>query len=238
MVSSSANMTSFDARKTILEKKISLNVSRLRVRPACIAGFLTRASDRRDQPGSRSDGSTARISRRSFLSIERVPHPDTPAARTRRGHPAPHRPLRPPVRRASGKRVEEVPDDVIATLKHYSWPGNVRELQNVIERAVVGHDRPDVAITRAGASHRPCGCDVAHARASRTGPHRSDLAGNKLGARRLGQGGSEAGAIQTTLISRMQRLGISAGSGLRKSASHPRVSRATKRTLAQPQVAG
>ena len=37
-----------------------------------------------------------------------------------------------------GKRVEEVPDDVIATLKHYSWPGNVRELQNVIERACRG----------------------------------------------------------------------------------------------------
>ena len=36
-----------------------------------------------------------------------------------------------------GKRVEEVPDEVMATLKPYSWPGNVRELQNVIERAVV-----------------------------------------------------------------------------------------------------
>ena len=35
------------------------------------------------------------------------------------------------------RRFQEVPDEVIATLKHYSWPGNVRELQNVIERAVV-----------------------------------------------------------------------------------------------------
>ena len=62
-----------------------------------------RASDRRDQPGPRGDGSTARLSRRSLLSIERVPHPGAAAARTRRGHPAPDRPLRPPVRRASGQ---------------------------------------------------------------------------------------------------------------------------------------
>ena len=95
-----------------------------------------------------------------------------------------------------GKKVEEVPDEVIATLKHYSWPGNVRELQNVIERAVVATTGPHVATAGAGAPHRPCGRVVAHARASRAGPHRGDLAGNELGARRLGRGGSEAGAIQ------------------------------------------
>ena len=39
--SKSANRTFLDARKTILEEKISLSVSRRRVRPACIAGVLT-----------------------------------------------------------------------------------------------------------------------------------------------------------------------------------------------------
>ena len=41
----SAKRTFFDARKTILEEKISLNVSRRRVRPACIAGVLTAPSN-------------------------------------------------------------------------------------------------------------------------------------------------------------------------------------------------
>jgi len=41
-----------------------------------------------------------------------------------------------------GKKIHEVPDEVIATLKRHSWPGNVRELQNVIERAVVATTGP------------------------------------------------------------------------------------------------
>ena len=51
----------------------------------------------------RGDGSTACLSRRSLLSIERGSHPGAPVARTPRGHPPPCRPLRPPVRRASGQ---------------------------------------------------------------------------------------------------------------------------------------
>jgi formate hydrogenlyase transcriptional activator len=60
-----------------------------------------------------------------------------------------------------GKKVAEVPDEVIATLMHYSWPGNVRELQNVIERAVVATTgptlrlpEPERRIDRAAASSR------------------------------------------------------------------------------------
>ena len=36
-----------------------------------------------------------------------------------------------------GKVIEDVPNEVIAALKHDSWPGNVRELRSEIERAVV-----------------------------------------------------------------------------------------------------
>src|SRR5262245_58415255 len=46
------------------------------------------------------------------------------------------------------------------------------------------------------------------------------------------------GLSRTTLISRMQRLGISAGSRLRKPGSHREASQVAKRTLAQPQVVG
>ncbi|MFQ6111144.1 MAG: sigma-54-dependent transcriptional regulator [Nitrospinota bacterium] len=40
----------------------------------------------------------------------------------------------------NGCRVEEVPDDVMASLLRHNWPGNVRELENVIERAVLLSD--------------------------------------------------------------------------------------------------
>ncbi len=36
-----------------------------------------------------------------------------------------------------GKRVEAIPEAVMAALVSYPWPGNVRELENVIERAVI-----------------------------------------------------------------------------------------------------
>lgn len=37
----------------------------------------------------------------------------------------------------TGKKVETVSQNLIATLQAYDWPGNVRELENVIERAVI-----------------------------------------------------------------------------------------------------
>ncbi len=40
----------------------------------------------------------------------------------------------------NGCRVEEVPDDVMASLMRHGWRGNVRELENVIERAVLLSD--------------------------------------------------------------------------------------------------
>ncbi|MBV8073140.1 MAG: sigma 54-interacting transcriptional regulator [Acidobacteriaceae bacterium] len=36
-----------------------------------------------------------------------------------------------------GKVIHDIPAETLAALKSYSWPGNIRELQNVIERAVV-----------------------------------------------------------------------------------------------------
>ncbi|MEJ2582160.1 MAG: sigma 54-interacting transcriptional regulator, partial [Acidobacteriota bacterium] len=36
-----------------------------------------------------------------------------------------------------GKRIDEVPAELMRRLRAYDWPGNVRELQNVIERAVL-----------------------------------------------------------------------------------------------------
>jgi formate hydrogenlyase transcriptional activator len=46
------------------------------------------------------------------------------------------------------------------------------------------------------------------------------------------------GLSRTTLISRMQRLGISSGTDLRKSARQPVLSGVEKRARVQPNVAG
>jgi formate hydrogenlyase transcriptional activator len=39
--------------------------------------------------------------------------------------------------RRMDKGIETIPEEIMADLCRYSWPGNVRELQNVIERAVI-----------------------------------------------------------------------------------------------------
>ena len=40
-----------------------------------------------------------------------------------------------------GKRVDVISSETMTALTEYSWPGNVRELQNIVERAVVVHER-------------------------------------------------------------------------------------------------
>jgi formate hydrogenlyase transcriptional activator len=35
------------------------------------------------------------------------------------------------------KRIDLIPDEVVAALKAHDWPGNIRELQNCIERAIL-----------------------------------------------------------------------------------------------------
>ena len=50
------------------------------------------------------------------------------------------------------KPVFEFADDAAARLMAYSWPGNVRELANVIERAVVLGQGPDLSVAYLPAS--------------------------------------------------------------------------------------
>lgn len=44
----------------------------------------------------------------------------------------------------TGKQVEAISPEVLQMLRSYSWPGNIRELKNVIERAVILADQPEI----------------------------------------------------------------------------------------------
>ncbi|MEI9952350.1 MAG: sigma 54-interacting transcriptional regulator [Pseudomonadota bacterium] len=115
-----------------------------------------------------------------------------------------------------GKQIDVVPDEVIATLKHHSWPGNVRELQNVIERAVVGTTGstlrlpgPKRRIHSAAPSSRTL-AQVEREHIMATLQATNGVLGGWDGA------AARLGLSRTTLISRMQRLGLAAGGGLRR----------------------
>lgn len=111
-----------------------------------------------------------------------------------------------------GKKIVEVPDEVIATLKNYSWPGNVRELQNIVKRAVVATTGPILRLPEPERRIGGCAATSSRTLAEVERDHIvATLHATKLGAGRLGRGGGEElGLSRTTLISRMQRLGISA----------------------------
>jgi len=119
------------------------------------------------------------------------------------------------------RTIESIPTETIARLMRHPWPGNVRELQNIIERAVI--------LTRGSVLNLPLSelqYDIAPLElkpAPRARATTSDAAGEselQLITRVLketngivaGPKGAAArlGLKRTTLLSRMQRLGISA----------------------------
>jgi formate hydrogenlyase transcriptional activator len=120
-----------------------------------------------------------------------------------------------------GKAITEIPEDVMGALEDHHWPGNVRELQNVIERGVIvtsgstlshetvdslswGEERSD-----ANAAPRPIAlpvrtlADAERVHITRTLRETNWVVGGPRGA------AAQLGLPRTTLIARMQRLGIS-----------------------------
>jgi transcriptional regulator with GAF, ATPase, and Fis domain len=108
------------------------------------------------------------------------------------------------------KDIRVIPDDVLDALTQMPWPGNVRELQNVVERAVIA--------TRGNTLTLPNGIDVHDV--SRPAPSRTlaDVERHHiietLRETNWVVGGWNGAAVRlglsrTTLIARMQRLGIS-----------------------------
>ena len=112
-----------------------------------------------------------------------------------------------------GKVIDEIPNEVMMVLERHFWPGNIRELQNVIERGVIMTTGPVLSYqTTDRLAQRPeiaeliGNATLADAeRAHITATLRSTqwVIGGRRGA------AVKLGLPRTTLLSRMQRLGIS-----------------------------
>jgi DNA-binding NtrC family response regulator len=55
----------------------------------------------------------------------------------------------------NGRNIDGISDQALKVLGSYDWPGNVRELENVIERAVVLCDGPQIEVKHLPASLTP-----------------------------------------------------------------------------------
>jgi len=121
--------------------------------------------------------------------------------------------------RRMNREIEHIPPETMSALTSYPWPGNIRELQNLIERAVIlsnngvlpnplpaaGAHRVAVAPTTTVAA-TPLGTtlrDSEHALILRTLEGVGWVIGGPKGAAK------RLGLKRTTLIHKMQKLGIS-----------------------------
>jgi formate hydrogenlyase transcriptional activator len=108
------------------------------------------------------------------------------------------------------KPIHTIPAEALEALTRYPWPGNVRELQNVIERAVIlAHDgvlRPVLPTWQQPLQRSPAGsstlADVQRDYILRVLRDTSGVIGGQRGA------AARLGLKRTTLLSRMERLGI------------------------------
>jgi formate hydrogenlyase transcriptional activator len=121
--------------------------------------------------------------------------------------------------RRLGRPAPSIPDGVIGALKQWTWPGNIRELQNVIERAVIQSQGPQLVLplhdiqpkarrsassSKAPATSKPATTFIDAEREAILRALKESggvIAGPSGAAARLG-------LRRTTLHSKMQRLGI------------------------------
>jgi len=116
------------------------------------------------------------------------------------------------------KRVEEVPQRAVNVLVAYTWPGNVRELQNCIERAVILSPgkvlRPPLAELKQSVARAEGFAQVAVPKGMTLKDAERDHILQALAETNWVIGGPKGAAVRlglqrTTLISKMQKLGIS-----------------------------
>ena len=108
-----------------------------------------------------------------------------------------------------GKVIDCITDDLVENLKRHDWPGNIRELQNVIERAVIMTTGSVLSPKTTELLRRePASASVK----TLADAERAHIAAALREANWVigGQNGAAAqlGLPRTTLIARMERLGI------------------------------
>jgi transcriptional regulator with GAF, ATPase, and Fis domain len=108
------------------------------------------------------------------------------------------------------KEVTEIAEEVLEFLMRQEWPGNVRELQNVIERAVIQSSGQRLEIAIEEFSAHPCSNAVMTNTLAET--QRNLILGVLEQTKGIISGpngaASRLGLPRTTLMSRMQKLGI------------------------------
>ena len=109
-----------------------------------------------------------------------------------------------------GKSIEHVPDDVMTALVRYDWPGNIRELQNFIERSVILTRGTELRAPIAELTNQEAPswllrtlADADRAHIIATLRQTNWVVGGPNGA------AARLGLKRTTLLFRMQKLGIS-----------------------------
>jgi transcriptional regulator with GAF, ATPase, and Fis domain len=112
--------------------------------------------------------------------------------------------------RRLGRQIKHIPPETMSALSSYDWPGNIRELQNLIERAVILSDYgvlpnplPAAGTRNVGVSPAPTTLrECERAMILHTLEATSWVIGGLNGA------AAKLGLKRTTLICKMQRLGI------------------------------
>jgi transcriptional regulator with GAF, ATPase, and Fis domain len=118
--------------------------------------------------------------------------------------------------RHMGKSIDQIPDGVMEILKAHHWPGNIRELQNFIERSVIVTQGRVLSprttelklLMQAAMSAPQTLSDAERAHILGILKETNWTVGGRDGA------AARPGVPRTTLISRMQKLGISSRPGL------------------------
>jgi formate hydrogenlyase transcriptional activator len=114
--------------------------------------------------------------------------------------------------RQMGKSIDEVPDRVMEILRNHHWPGNIRELQNFVERSVI-MTRGNVLSPRISELKLLMQETTSAPTQTLSDAERGHILGILKQTNWVvgGRDGAAArlGLPRTTLISRMQKLGIS-----------------------------
>jgi formate hydrogenlyase transcriptional activator len=118
--------------------------------------------------------------------------------------------------RRMGREIEHIPAETISALSSYQWPGNIRELQNLIERAVILSNDGVLSNPLPAAGTQGVGVASAAATTPSTTLRDSERTLILHTLERVGWviGGPKGAATKlglkrTTLIHKMQKLGIS-----------------------------